>query len=116
MTVHDPDVCSCANCIAARLLEQNDPRIFLSMNQETSSVPKKPDPIEIAVIKGKATIPLYVSLFHKYFEKSNPTVASSKRATLVAPLDQLDMLMMDGPARLTASIESIEIHYEREGA
>lgn len=114
MTVHDPDICSCANCIAARLIEQSDPRVFLS--KESSDMPKKSDPIEVAVIRGKAAIPVYVSLFHKYFEKSNPTVASKKRATLVAPLDQLDMLMTGGPTNLISSIESIEIHYEREDA
>lgn len=54
--------------------------------------------------------PGFMPLLHRHFEKAKPTVASAKEATIIAPVDLLNLLV---PPVLLDEIEAIEIHYKK---
>lgn len=110
MTVHDPETCQCADCLRRWFQFLNSGEVRLSPQEIESVRSHRPKIIEVSAIRGKGAIPAFLPLFQRHFEKSNPTVASTKEATVIAPLDLLSMI---APADLIKSIESIEVTYRR---
>lgn len=55
-------------------------------------------------------LPAFIGLFHRHFQKSMPTVASDREATVTAPVDLLDLMM---PESLLKDVESVEVHYKK---
>jgi hypothetical protein len=56
------------------------------------------------------TLPTFLGIIHRHFEKSLPAVSDAKEVTLIAPLDLLDYIV---PDIMLDKIESIEIRYVR---
>lgn len=72
----------------------------------------KPYTIHITTIVGAGrTVPPFISVIHRHFQKSLPSVLPDARGiTLFAPVDLLEFLI---PEKLLDSIESIEVTYGR---
>lgn len=71
-------------------------------------------PREVIVLKtaGEGELPPFIPLFHRHFQKAKPFVGDRTRATLVANVDLLDLLV---PESFLNKIESIEIVYQKAG-
>lgn len=68
--------------------------------------------IPVEKLKDVGSMPAFLELCHRHFQKSRPSIKSDVEATLVAPLDLLDLIV---PEKLLSPIESLEIVY-RKGA
>lgn len=69
-----------------------------------------PRTVEVYKTVSAGCMPPMLGLFHRHFQKSLPTTGE-KEATIVAPVDLLDLLV---PPEILNGIESIEIVYKKD--
>jgi hypothetical protein len=104
MVVHDPDICTCHECSMRNFEAQTR---LVAEEEELRA--KRPYTIDISKIRG-SELPAFLGLIHRHFEKAKPVVASVKTATVNASVDLLDMVV---PPDILATIDSVEIHYDK---
>lgn len=72
---------------------------------------KQPEVVIQKVRQGnEVSLPPFIGLFHRHFQKALPKVASQESAIVTAPVDLLDLIL---PDRLLDQIESIEVVYKK---
>ena len=71
----------------------------------------KPKEVKISKVSTQGTLPPFLDLIVRHYEKSVPIVTNDKQATLVAPLDLLSILI---PGSMLATIASIEIEFKKK--
>lgn len=71
-----------------------------------------PKIIDISVVRERATLPGFLSVFQRHFEKANPAINTAGKTTEVnAPIDLLSLTK--APAALTSGIESLSVIYSK---
>lgn len=70
-----------------------------------------PPAVEISKVKNDGSLPPFLNLAHRHFQKSLPHITpGQKRATLTINVDLLDLIV---PTPILNRIESIEVTYEK---